>query len=173
MVEYGKTSPPSGQGSLNKFALAIAGIVVLLVALGARHCQGQKEQSTSNPGDERVKALEEKIKQLESRAKPELQSPAQTPKAQEVTTAPAISANDIDEYNRNISFQRGLVTIHHNSFQEFRSLGDIQSMQESANKGQKAGAMASCLERYRDAAEPFYKANTACLAETNNTPTRF
>lgn len=184
MAEYGKPAPPSGPGPLNKLVLAISGIALALIALGFRQCQGQQEKTTSSAVDEKVKALEEKIKQLESREKPEEKPLTQAPIKPEVAAAPvpqqppapqapALSANDVDEYKRNIDYQNGLIGIYRNSFQQYQALGSVQSMQETTRKSQRAEAMAKCLERYRSAAEPFYKASTACQAEASNTPTLF
>jgi len=184
MAEYGKPAPTSGPGPLSKRVLAISGIALVLIALGFRQCQGQQEKNSSTAVDQKVKALEEKIKQLESRKKPDQKPLTQAPITPEVTAAPApqqqpapqapaLSANDIDEYKRNIDYQRGVIDIYRNSFGQYQALGATQSMQETTRKMQRAEAMKSCLERYRSASEPFYKANTACLAEANHTPTLF
>ena len=188
MVEYGKTggseptsAPPGNQLSLDKRLFAICGIAFLLIALGVRQCQGQKEQTASATGDERVKSLEEKIKRLESRAQQGQQAPMQgvkataapsapAPKEQLMPQAPALSANDIDQYKRNINYQRGLIDIYSNSNQQFVALGLLQESKQSVRKMQIAEITASCLDRYKSAAEPFYKANTACLAVASNTP---
>lgn len=159
MVEYGK--PPGNQHSLEKRLFAICGAAVLLIALGIRQCQGQKKQTASATSDERVKALEEKIKRLESRAQPEQQAPMLQ------TQVP--SAVDLDSYKTLIDLENKKFDSYSKGFKFFLQDGNARLAEEYGNKVKSSQTMVNCLERYKSAAEPFYKANTACLSEANNT----
>lgn len=139
---------------------AICGIAVLLIALSVRQCQEQKEQTASTTSNKRVMALEEKIKRLETRAQPEQQAPM--PQAQ------ILSAKELDSYKTLIDLENKKIDSYSNGFKFFLQEGNGRLAEEYGNKVKSSQTMVNCLERYKGAAEPFYKANTACLSEANN-----
>ena len=176
--------------------------VVSLVALRRIHSQLQIEKIKDQNNIERIKLLEEQIDRLESRNASEARqqfkekidkivlrnaeenrlikeheqkrlTQQQTTRRQPVPQGQGASGGDLSEYDKQIRLNRDLAKNSQRFSNEFSSYGLMDGAKNSVNDMARYLAIAECLERYKNASEPYYKAKTACQSEAANTRTPF
>ena len=160
--------------------LGLISIVTLLIALGVSQCQSQNHKQATQQANEKIRVLEEQVNQLKLRLNARQAAERSQERRQPVRQAredtpqtPRLSSADLDQYNKQISINRGLIGVYQTSSREYSQIGEMGQARESINKMARVENLARCLERYKSAAEPFYRANSACQAESANTRTPF